>query len=292
MGDKNKGSVPPPDYKKLMEEGYKLNLKYTPKLVAGDLALRQQFDPQLIEQQMGLQEAYDPRLAKEQYDALQRRDPQWVAAHQVFGDKVTEALKRGYIDPTRAGLYNAAGKLATGDVLRGSTASPSMQRDMTQAILARSPGLSYGEAQDMAAAVYTGQRGQALQAQRQGAANQFLGQQSESDLALTAGGRYMSTPGMVQMENMIPGVQAPRALGYLNPNAGAQAGQFGLTNFQNQLAANQLSGGGSNPWASALGTVGGIAGTAVGTAYGGAAGGAIGGATGSMAGNYFGGLFG
>jgi hypothetical protein len=227
-------------------------------------------------------------LAKEQYDALQRRDPQWVAAHQVFGDKVIEALKRGYIDPTRAGLYKAAGQLATGDVLRGSTASPSMQRDMTQAILARSPGLSYGEAQDMAAAVYTGQRGQQLQAQRQQAANQFMGQQSESDLALTAGGRYMSTPGMVQMENMIPGVQAPRALGYLNPNAGAQAGQFGLTNFQNQLASNQLSGGGSNPWASALG--GAAAGAQAGSAAGGY--GALIGAGIGAAGGYFGSTYG
>jgi hypothetical protein len=73
---------------------------------------------------------------------------------------------------------------------------PETLRQTTQAIMSRSPGLSYGEAQDMATAVYTGQRGQQLKMQRQQAANQFLGQQSESDLALTAGGRYMGTPGI------------------------------------------------------------------------------------------------
>jgi hypothetical protein len=289
----SKGNTPsPPDYGKLMEEGYKLNLKYAPKLTQKDLELRQRFDPKLIAQQMGIQEQFDPRLAQEQYDALQRRDPQWVRAHQLFGDKVAQALERGYIDPTRAGLYKAAGQRATGDVLRGETMSPKQLHDTIQAIQSRSPGLSYGEAQDMAAAVYTGQRGQQLLQQRQQAANQFLGQQSESDLALTAGGRYMGTPGMVQMENMIGGVQAPRGLGYVNPNAGAQSAQFGLQNYQNQLASNQLSGGGSNPWSSALGTVGGIAGNVIGGIYGGPAGSAIGGYTGQAAGNYAGSLFG
>jgi hypothetical protein len=289
----SKGSQPsPPDYGKLMEQGYKLNLKYAPKLTAQDLKLRQRFDPQLIQQQMGLQEQFDPRLAQEQYDALQRRDPQWVAAHQAFGDKVQQALQRGYIDPTRAGAYKALGQQVTGDTLRGATMDPETLRQTTQAIMSRSPNLSYGEAQNMAAAVYTGQRGQQLKQQRQQATNQFLGQQSESDLALTAGGRYMGTPGMVQMENQIGGVQAPRALGYLNPGAGNTAASFGLQNYQNQLAQNQLSGGGQNPWSSALGTVGGIAGNVVGGIYGGPAGSAIGGTTGSMAGNYVGSLFG
>ena len=289
----SKGNQPkPPDYGKLMEQGYKLNLKYAPKLTQADLDLRKRFDPQLIAQQMGIQEQFDPRLAQEQFDALQRRDPQAVAAHQAFGDRVTQALQRGYIDPTRQAAYKALGQNVTGNVLRGTTMDPETLRQTTQAIMSRSPGLGYGEAQDMATAVYTGQRGQQLQAQRQQATNQFLGQQSESDLALTAGGRFMGTPGLVQMENQIGGVQAPRGLGYLDPNAGARSAQFGLQNYQNQLANNQLSGGGSNPWSSALGTAGGIAGQVVGNVYGGPAGGAVGGYTGQMAGNYVGGLFG
>jgi hypothetical protein len=269
-GDKGIKIQPAKDYEKMI----KLQLRYLPKQLQAEYANRAMWDPALTEQAMGFQERYDPRLAQEQYDALLRRDPQAVRAHQLFGDTVTQALQRGYIDPTRAGAYKALGKQVTGDTLRGSTASPAMLRDMTQAILSRSPNLSYGEAQDMATAVYTGQRGQNLQAQRQQATNQFLGQQSESDLALTAGGRYMGTPGLVQMENQIGGVQAPRAFGYVNPNAGLQGVQLGLQNQQAQLY-NQSQGGSSNPWTNALG------GAATGANYGsiggpyGAAGGAI-----------------
>jgi hypothetical protein len=58
---------------------------------------------------------------------------------------------------------------------------------MTQAIMARQPGLSYGEAQDMASAVYVGQRGQALKQQRQQAAGQFAQTLSPEERALGAG---------------------------------------------------------------------------------------------------------
>ena len=161
----SKGNQPkPPDYGKLMEQGYKLNLKYAPKLTQADLDLRKRFDPQLIQQQMGIQEQFDPRLAQEQFDALQRRDPQAVRAHQLFGDTVANALQRGYIDPTRQAAYKALGQQVTGNTLRGTTMDPQTLRQTTQAIMSRSPGLSYGEAQDMATAVYTGQRGQQLQA--------------------------------------------------------------------------------------------------------------------------------
>jgi hypothetical protein len=254
---------PSKDYEKMIQ----LQLKYLPQQLQAELANRAQYDPAFIEQALGTQHKYDPALAQEQFDALQRRDPQFVQAHQVFGDKVIEALNRGYIDPTRAKLYEATGKQATGDVLRGATMDPETLRQTTQAILSRSPNLSYGEAQDMATAVYTGNRGQALKSQRQQATNQFLGQQSESDLALTAGGRYMGTPGMVQMENQVGGVQAPRSFGYVNPQAGYQGAQYGLQNYQNMIAQNQLSGGGSNPWTNALG------GAATGASYGSVGGG-------------------
>ena len=66
------------------------------------------------------------------------------------------------------------GEQVTSDTLRGATADPETLRQMTQAIMAQRPGLSYGEAQDMATAVYVGQRGQALKQQRQAAGEQFL----------------------------------------------------------------------------------------------------------------------
>ena len=93
------------------------------------------------------------------------------------------------------------------------------------------------------------------------------------------------------MVNQIGGVTAPSANRYVNPNAGYQGQQFGLQNYQNQMAYSQLSGGGQNPWSSALGTVGGIAGNVIGGIYGGPAGSAVGGYTGGAAGNYLGSLF-
>jgi hypothetical protein len=55
------------------------------------------------------------------------------------------------------------------------------------------------------------------------------------------------------MINQTPGVTPPRAFGYVNPNAGYQGQQYGLTNYQNQMAYSQLQGqGGGNPWMSAL----------------------------------------
>jgi hypothetical protein len=113
VGDKNKGQVKPHDYNKLMEQGYKLNLKYAPKLVASDLALRNQFDQPLTDQAMAFQEKNDPRFAQEQYDALERRDPQWVAAHQVFGEKgVHRSYARGTLQG--GGTTGYGGHLAQG----------------------------------------------------------------------------------------------------------------------------------------------------------------------------------
>jgi hypothetical protein len=152
--------------------------------------------------------------------------------------------------------------------------SPEMLHQTTQAILSRSPSLSYGEAQDMAAAVYTGQRGQQLQQQRQQATNQFLSQQTPEMQTYGLAGTYIQPSNSVTGAiNQIQGVTAPSAMQYVNPNAGYQGAQYGLQNFQNQLASGNVGGG--NPWTNALG------GAATGAQYGsigggyGAAGGAL-----------------
>src|SRR4030095_7077845 len=215
MGNQQKPEVPKfPDPGKSYAQGIKIGLKYLPKQLKAELKYRKQYDPKLIEQALGLQHTYDPRLAKEQMAALQRRDPEWLAMHQALGDKIREALDKGYIDPSRAAAYTGLGQQVTSDTLRGGTADPETLRNMTQAILARSPTLSYGEAQDMAAAVYTGQRSQALKMQRQQATNQFLGQQSERGQALAQAGSYLSSPTVNQMINQVQGVTPPRAFGY------------------------------------------------------------------------------
>src|SRR4029077_19985123 len=193
MGDNGKSGQgikiePAKDYERMI----KIQRKYLPQQLRDELGFRQQYDPQFIEQAVGLQHTYDPRLAAEQRQALVRRDPQWVALHEGLGDKIKQALDRGYLDPrqeaayarmaqlagqgepTRDKAYQALGAQVTGDTLRGGTADPETLRQMTQAIMSRSPNLSYGEAQDMANAVYVGQRSQNLKQQRQQATGQFL----------------------------------------------------------------------------------------------------------------------
>ena len=297
---------PAKDYEKMIQ----LQLKYLPKQVQAELAARGEYDPQFIEQALGLQHTYDPRLAQEQREAVMRRDPEWVRTHGLLGDKVQAALERGYLDPrqeaayakmaalagrgepTRDRAYQALGEQVTGDTLRGGTADPETLRQMTQAIMSRSPNLSYGEAQDMANAVYVGQRSQNLKQQRQQATGQFLqtatptaqrelslsnfyGQQSPLLGAMGAAGTYLSGPTMSQMISGVSGVSPPRAFGYVNPQAGMQGLQLGLQNQQAQLANQALSGGGGNPWTNALqGAAQGANYGSVGGGYG-AAGGAI-----------------
>jgi hypothetical protein len=119
-------------------------------------------------------------------------DPEQEAAyHQA-------AALAGKGEPTREAAYGALGEQVTSDTLRGATADPETLRQMTQAIMSRQPGLSYGEAQDMASAVYVGQRGQALKAQRQGAAEQFLGQATPTSQRQQSLAQFYGMPSLTQ----------------------------------------------------------------------------------------------
>ena len=279
MSKPNSGAKAP-DFAKQYKEGLQTYMKFLPQELQSELGYRQQYDPLLTQQSLDLQHQFDPQLAGEQLAAVNRRDPQWMAMHQELGDKVKEALDRGYVDPNQAAAYGALGKQVTGDTLRGGTANPAELRDMTQSIMSRQPSLSYGEAQDMATAVYTGQRATQLQAQRQGATNQFLQQQSPEMQAMAVGGTYLSSPTVTSMINQTPGVTPPSNMRYVNPNAGYQGVQFGLQNYQNQLAQQQV-GNSSNPWMNALqGAGAGASYGSVGGGYG-AAGGFL---TGAVAG--------
>lgn len=307
--------VDTPNISKEFEKGIKVYMKYLPKQLQQELQYRGQYDPLFTKQALQFQNKFDPTLAKEQKDAVARRDPQWLGIHEGLGSKISEALKRGYVDPrqeaayqkmselagkgdaTRDKLYGALGTQYRGDVGRGGTMSPEVLRQTTQAIMARQPNLSYGEAQDMATAVYTGQRGEQLKQQRQQGAGQFLnaatpeqqreaslsgfyGQQAPEMQAYGLAGTYLQPSNTVaNMIGMTPGVQAPRTFGYVNPNAGWMGVQQGNVGFQQSLAAQGVNGGGGgNPWMNAL------SGAATGAQYGsvgggyGAAGGAVTGA--------------
>jgi hypothetical protein len=81
-----------------------------------------------------------------------------------------------------------------------------------------------------------------------------------------------------QQAALVQPVVANTSSQYVNPNAGYLGQQFGLQNYQNQLAYNQLYNNQANPWASALG--GAASGAAAGASfgpYGAVAGGLIGG---------------
>jgi outer membrane lipoprotein SlyB len=95
--------------------------------------------------------------------------------------------------------------------------------------------------------------------------------------ALQAGFGGMAVRNPITDALGIQGVQVPTADQYVNPQAGAQAAQFGLSNYQNQLAANSLNQ--SNPWMGALSGAasGAAAGTTISPGYGTAIG-AVGGA--------------
>jgi hypothetical protein len=149
----------------------------------------------------------------------------------------------------------------------------------------------------MAEAVYVGQRAQQLQQQRQQASQNFLGLQNPAgqaaqgllafnqlqtpqSQAMQAGYGAMAARNPMTDILGIQGVQAPVANQYVNPNAGQQAAQFGLSNYQNQLAANSLNQ--SNPWLSAAGGAasGAAAGTQISPGYGTAIGAVAGGLAG------------
>ena len=78
----------------------------------------------------------------------------------------------------------------------------------------------------------------------------------------------------------VQSVQPDRSMAYASPSAGSAGVNFGLQNYQNQLAGQQLQQQ-NNPWASALGGAasGAAAGSAAGpwgAVIGGVAGGALG----------------
>ena len=128
----------------------KLQEKYLPRQLEHEYGYRQQYDPLFTEQALDFQRKYGPQISAQQMAILQQQDPEWVAAHKTFGDRVQQALERGYVDPQRAAAYGALGKQVTGDTLRGATMDPeTLQADHAGDHVALAKLLSYGEAQDM-----------------------------------------------------------------------------------------------------------------------------------------------
>jgi len=142
----------------------------------------------------------DPQQAMA-YNALGQRvqqnlaqggvDPTQIAQYQNLGQYAGQALGAGRnamaqsqalmgagaLTPEQAAAYKALGQGTTADYNRGSQMDPILANQVQQAIAARqsATGQTMGNAAQMAAAVYTGQRAQQLQQQRTGNLQNYLG---------------------------------------------------------------------------------------------------------------------
>lgn len=232
-----------PDSKKLYKQGIKLQTKYLPQLIQQEQAARNQYDPQRIAEQQQLQGIFGPTQYAQQLQALAMLDPESMVL--------------------RRGLANAVGS----DLELGGQLSPEMNMQLEQQIRGAQTarGNAIGNAPASAEALW----------KTQGALNLY--QQRLQNV-----GNFLNSPTPEQQLLAVQPVTADRGAAYTNPAAGLQMQQFGLQNYGNLLAQYQLSGGGRNPWASALG----------GAASGAAAGGTVGGGYGAAAGAVLGGVSG
>jgi hypothetical protein len=325
MGSPSTPSAPDPA--KTYQSGINVLLKNLPAMLNAEQGYRSSIDPQRIAAQQAIQKQYGPTQYGEQLSALGQLDPTGTNLRSKLGTAITGALSRGAVDPRQAALYQNLSKYVTsglqrggldptqeavykqlgqsvqGNLARGSQQTPDQLQQDTQSVRAgqAARGNILGDAPATAEALYAGQRGQQLLAQRQGAAQGFASLQAPGTTAYQAGaqlygmpsptagafnqaGTFLSSPTPEQQLLAIQGVQPDRSNAYVNPNAGYLGQQFGLQNYQNLLAQQSASGGGSNPWASALtgAASGAIAGTQINPGYGTVIGAAAGGLYGGL----------
>ncbi len=220
--------------------GIDVQLKNLPRELQAEQDARSQYDPQRIQQQQLLQYIYGPTQYAEQLDALNQLDPQGQFIRNQLGQTISSDLRSGY------GLPADYDRELTNQI-RGAQA-------------ARGGNL--------------GTSGATAEAAFKGKAALDLHQQH-----IQNAGNYLSGPTPEQQISLIQGVSPDRTSAYTNPNAGLQGIGIGQQNYQNQLAAFQLAGGGRNPWASGLAGAGqgAAAGYGAGGGYGAAAGAILGG---------------
>src|SRR5215472_9507727 len=190
----SKPQSPPqaPNAAEQFKQGLQTWLKFMPQMLSREMAARTGQDPQRILEQQALQAKYGPTQYAQQLQALGQLDPYGTFMRNQLGQTIGNILQRGYVnpqqagvfgqlgqavqrnlaqggvDPTQAAAYRALGQGVMGQYNRGFTASPDLLNQMQQTINARqaATGNFMGNAADMAAAVYTGQRAQQLQQQR------------------------------------------------------------------------------------------------------------------------------
>lgn len=224
------------------EQGIQIYLRHLPELLAAEQNARETYDPTRIAEQQGLQDYFGPNMYRQQLDALGQLDPESQTIRRQLASSISGDLASGYNLPEQ---YDTE---LTGQI-RGAQAA----------------------------------RGNSLGSGAAGAEASFKGK-AAIDLYqkhLENAGNFLAGPTPEQQISLIQGVQPDRSSSYTNPNAGYQGVNQGQANYQNQLAAFQLAGGGRSPWAGAAS--GGASGAAAGASagpWGALIGGVVGGASG------------
>jgi hypothetical protein len=245
MGGGNNSPPAAPDFGKTYQTGIDVMLKNLPALLAAEEAARASTDPARIEAQQKLQDLYGPTQVQQQLDALKQFDPESAAIRADLGKRIQGDLASGYDLP------------------------PEYARQIEQSVRGAQAarGNILGTGSIMAESALKGKAALDLYQQH-----------------LTNAGNFLAGPTPEQQALAIQGVQPDRSMSYVNPGAGIQGANFGLANYSNLLAQQQLVGGQRNPWQQAL--TGGATGAATGAAFG-PYGALIGGAVGAGVG-YFG----
>lgn len=244
MGGSKTPTIPKaPNAAKTYKQGLKVYLDALPTLLQKEQDARGTYDPQRIAEQQKLQTDFGPTQYQQQLDALNQLDPQGEAIRKQQAGMISSDLESGYDIPD-------ALKRNVLNQFRGSQASR---------------GNSLGNSASAAETLYTGQAAINDYQRRLGNAGAFESQATPEQRLLS-----------------VQGVSPDRSSAYVNPNAGYAGQQFGLSNYQNLLAAQAASGGSQNPWMGALqgagagasmGSIGGVYGMAGGAIIGGVAGG-------------------
>jgi hypothetical protein len=237
------GDIPnPPDYAKLYQSGLDVYLRNLPRVTDTETQYREAIDPLRIAEQQALQDQYGPNQIRQQREALDQFDPNYLNTRELLRTNVTN------------------------DLLRGTQLDPDYARQLEQGVRGAQTarGNVYGTAPAAAEASVKGKAALDLYQQR-----------------LTNVGNFLAGPTPEQQALAIQAVQPDRGMAYASPAAGTQGANFGLSNYQNLLAQQQLVGSQRNPWSQAAGGAasGALAGSALGP-WGAVAGGLIGGAAG------------
>lgn len=215
MGSSSKPAVPAaPDFGKLYQEGIDIYLKNRPALQDAEQQSRSTIDPQRIQAQQALQDQFGAKQTQQELDVLHQFDPESAAIRSRLGQSVLSDLNSGY------NLPDDYSRELTSQIRGAQTAR----------------GNSLGESAAGAEAAFKGKA--ALDLYQEHLAN---------------AGAFLSGPTPEQQSIALQAVQPDRSMAYTNSGAGSQGVNFGLANYQNQLAQYQLAGqGGGNAWQRAL----------------------------------------